>query len=129
MCELDQIWSDFELCRPRPEPELKIRAHADYMCEHCGGQRQYTVFDDLPVCIDCGRVDYEFVSEEPEWRSGGDECKADPSRVGAIDTDAEPLGGGVGAEEALSRGDGVAATLSKTPEGEAEAEPSAGRAP
>ncbi len=54
---------------------------------------------------------------------------ADPSRVGAIDTDAEPLGGGVGAEEALSRGDGVAATLSKTPEGEAEAEPSAGRAP
>lgn len=88
MCELDHIWSDFELCRPRPEPELKIRAHADYMCEHCGGQRQYTVFDDLPVCIDCGRVDYEFVSEEPEWRSGGDECKADPSRVGApVNTD------------------------------------------
>ena len=58
------------------------------MCEHCGGQRQYTVFDDLPVCIDCGRVDYEFVSEEPEWRSGGDECKADPSRVGApVNTD------------------------------------------
>jgi len=88
MCELDRIWSDFDLCRPRLEPELKIRAYADFMCEHCGGRRQYTVFDDLPVCIDCGRVDYEFVSEEPEWRSGGDECKADPSRVGApVNTD------------------------------------------
>ena len=88
MCELDHIWSDFELCRPRPDPEVKIREHADYMCEHCGGLRQYTVFDDLPVCIDCGRVDYEFVSEEPEWRSGGDEGKADPSRVGApVNTD------------------------------------------
>jgi transcription initiation factor TFIIIB Brf1 subunit/transcription initiation factor TFIIB len=58
------------------------------MCEHCGGRRQYDVFDDLPVCIDCGRVDYEFISEEPEWRSGGDEGKADPSRVGApVNTD------------------------------------------
>jgi transcription initiation factor TFIIIB Brf1 subunit/transcription initiation factor TFIIB len=69
-------------------PELKIRDHADYMCEHCGGRKQYDVFDDLPVCIDCGRVDYEFISEEPEWRSGGDEGKADPSRVGApVNTD------------------------------------------
>lgn len=88
MCELDHIWSDFELCRPRPEPELIIRDHAEYMCEYCGGRRQFDVFDDLPVCVDCARVDYAFVSEEPEWRSGGDEGKADPSRVGApVNTD------------------------------------------
>ena len=89
MCDLDHIWSDFELCRTQLAPEdVPIRSHADYVCEHCGGQRQYDVFDDLPVCIDCGRVDYEFISEEPEWRSGGDECKADPSRVGApVNTD------------------------------------------
>jgi len=88
MCELDRIWSDFEICRTQIAPELKIRDNADYMCEHCGGRRQYDVFDDLPVCIDCGRVDYEFISEEPEWRSGGDEGKADPSRVGApVNTD------------------------------------------
>jgi len=89
MCELDRIWSDFEICRTQIAPEdVPIRSHADYMCEHCGGRRQYDVFDDLPVCIDCGRVDYEFISEEPEWRSGGDEGKADPSRVGApVNTD------------------------------------------
>ena len=89
MCELDRIWSDFEICRTQVAPEdVPIRTHADYMCEHCGGRRQYDVFDDLPVCIDCGRVDYEFISEEPEWRSGGDEGKADPSRVGApVNTD------------------------------------------
>ena len=88
MCELDRVWSDFELCRPKPEPELKIMDHADYICEHCGGAKQYDVFDDLPVCTGCGRVDYQFVCEEPEWRSGGDECKADPSRVGApVNTD------------------------------------------
>lgn len=58
------------------------------MCEHCGGRRQYDVFDDLPVCVDCARIDYSFVSEEPEWRSGGDDGKADPSRVGApVNTD------------------------------------------
>jgi transcription initiation factor TFIIIB Brf1 subunit/transcription initiation factor TFIIB len=35
--------------------------------------------------MECGRVDDEYVSDEPEWRSGGDADgqKADPSRVGA----------------------------------------------
>ena len=72
----------------------------------------------LPLAV--GEADVEAVAAP---------AVADPSRVGATDTDAEPLGGGVGAEEALSRGDGVPAALSKTPEGEAEAVPSAGRAP
>ena len=89
MCDvMSQVWSDFDACRAAHNFEIKIRDHADYICEHCGGQRQYDVFDDLPVCIDCGRVDYEFVCDEPEWRSGGDDGKADPSRVGApVNTD------------------------------------------
>lgn len=89
MVSLDHIWSDFDTCRMALAPEeVPIRDHADYLCEHCGGTKQYDVFDDLPVCTDCGRVDYEFVCEEPEWRSGGDEGKADPSRVGApVNTD------------------------------------------
>jgi transcription initiation factor TFIIIB Brf1 subunit/transcription initiation factor TFIIB len=89
MVSLDHIWSDFDACRSALKvEEVPIRDHADYICEHCGGARQYDAFDDLPVCTGCGRVDYEFVSEEPEWVSGGDECKADPSRVGApVNTD------------------------------------------
>lgn len=85
---MDRVWSDFNACRAETNFEIKIRDYADYLCEHCGGQRQYDIFDDLPVCIDCGRVDYEFVCDEPEWRSGGDEGKSDPSRVGApVNTD------------------------------------------
>jgi transcription initiation factor TFIIIB Brf1 subunit/transcription initiation factor TFIIB len=52
------------------------------------------VFDgpdiDLPTCIDCGIQDEYYISDEPEWRSGAnpDECKGDPSRVGApVNTD------------------------------------------
>jgi transcription initiation factor TFIIB len=88
MCELDRVWADFDACRPLSQPEVTPRNHADYVCEHCGGRRRYDVFDDLPVCTGCGRVDCAFICDEPEWRSGGDECKADPSRVGApVNTD------------------------------------------
>jgi hypothetical protein len=48
------------------------------------------VYDDLPVCTECGRVDESYVSDEPEWRSGLDEggSTADPSRIGApVNTD------------------------------------------
>jgi transcription initiation factor TFIIB len=91
MCEvLSRVWADLETLRPTDEPAVVIRAHADYICEACGGRKQFDVYDDLPVCIDCGRVDFEFVSDEPEWRSGGDADGqgGDPSRVGApVNTD------------------------------------------
>jgi transcription initiation factor TFIIIB Brf1 subunit/transcription initiation factor TFIIB len=91
MCEvLSRVWADFDSLRSVDEPSVIIRAHADYICEACGGRKQFDVYDDLPVCIDCGRVDFEFVSDEPEWRSGGDADGhgGDPSRVGApVNTD------------------------------------------
>jgi transcription initiation factor TFIIIB Brf1 subunit/transcription initiation factor TFIIB len=90
MCEvLSQVWADLDSLR-RTDDCLEIRPHADYTCEACGGPKQFDVYDDLPVCIDCGRVDFEFVSDEPEWRSGGDADGpgGDPSRVGApVNTD------------------------------------------
>lgn len=57
----------------------------EYICQHCGSTK---VIDDLPTCTGCGRVDNFFVSDEPEWRSGGDDGGPDPSRVGApVNTD------------------------------------------
>lgn len=92
MCDvLAQVWADFDSLRREPNSDqFQLREHADYLCESCGGRKQYDIFDDLPVCIDCGRVDFEFVSDEPEWRSGADDSgtAVDKSRVGApVNTD------------------------------------------
>ena len=87
MCDvLSRVWNDLDSLRSENQAVV-IRPHSDYLCEACGGRKQ---FDDLPVCIDCGRVDYDFISDEPEWRSGGDGDgqTGDPSRVGApVNTD------------------------------------------
>jgi transcription initiation factor TFIIIB Brf1 subunit/transcription initiation factor TFIIB len=86
--EVERAWADFDLIRSSEHGETKIQPFADFLCQSCGGRRQFDVFDDLPVCIDCGRTDAEFMSDEPEWRSGGDDGKPDPSRVGApVNTD------------------------------------------
>lgn len=86
--DIDRAWADFELARPTRDQLPKIDELVNFLCQHCGGRRQFDIYDDLPVCIDCGRVDPEFISDEPEWRSGGDEGKPDPSRVGApVNTD------------------------------------------
>jgi transcription initiation factor TFIIIB Brf1 subunit/transcription initiation factor TFIIB len=86
--ELERVWADFDLLRA-PQTE-KPTSNLEYFCESCGAPK---AFDgeaiDLPTCTGCGRVDDAFVSDEPEWRSGGDDGeKADPSRVGApVNTD------------------------------------------
>jgi transcription initiation factor TFIIIB Brf1 subunit/transcription initiation factor TFIIB len=91
--ELAQAWTDFDLLRNSSSTlaEFKIDEEGEYHCEFCGGRKQFDAFDDLPVCIDCGRVDPEYVSNEPEWRSGVGEDggqSADPCRVGApVNTD------------------------------------------
>jgi transcription initiation factor TFIIIB Brf1 subunit/transcription initiation factor TFIIB len=86
--EIEQAaWAAFESCRsPSPPPCLSVD---EYHCE-CGGRKSFNVYDDLPVCTECGRVDEAYVSEEAEWRSGMDDSgqSADPSRVGApVNTD------------------------------------------
>lgn len=85
--EVEQAWAIFETLRsPEPQPPPLD----EYHCPECGGRKSFDVFDDLPVCIDCGRVDDCYVSDEPEWRSGLDESGqgTDPCRVGApVNTD------------------------------------------
>jgi transcription initiation factor TFIIB len=86
--EIEQAaWDAFESFRtPSPPPCLSVD---EYHCE-CGGRKSFDVYDDLPVCTECGRVDESYISEEAEWRSGLDEggSAADPSRIGApVNTD------------------------------------------
>lgn len=86
--EIEQAaWDAFESFRT-PSPPLCLSVD-EYHCE-CGGRKSFDVYDDLPVCTECGRVDESYISEEAEWRSGLDEggSAADPSRIGApVNTD------------------------------------------
>lgn len=86
--EIEQAWAAFESLRGPSATDL---ADIDeYHCTECGGRKSFDVYDDLPVCTDCGRVDCSYVSDEPEWRSGLDESgvSCDPSRIGApVNTD------------------------------------------
>lgn len=79
---LDQAWAAVDILRREPEPCVHSE-RPEWECE-CGGLRVFNI-DGLPTCRECGRTDYAFVSDEPEWRSGMDDDGhvADPSRVGA----------------------------------------------
>jgi len=89
MCEvLNQVWDDFAALRAQAQVEPQVAPLIDYLCAHCGGTKSFGVWDDLPVCTECGAVDEEFVSDEPEWRGGDAESGPDKSRVGApVNTD------------------------------------------
>jgi transcription initiation factor TFIIB len=80
-----RAWEDFDLLRRQLPEQTGGNSHGDYFCELCGGPKEFGHATDLPTCTECGAVDAEFISEEPEWRSGGDADGngGDPSRVGA----------------------------------------------
>jgi len=88
MVEVDLAWDAFDALREEEENEVvEILPTDQYFCKFCSGPKVFDGYDefgakiDLPTCTSCGAVDNEYVSEEPEWRSGGDEGP-DPSRVG-----------------------------------------------
>jgi transcription initiation factor TFIIIB Brf1 subunit/transcription initiation factor TFIIB len=78
--DLDLIWQQVDSFKPVDE---YTKSGSFYICL-CGGVKD-THESDLPTCTSCGRCDDQFISDEPEWRSGMDEDGhvADPSRVGA----------------------------------------------
>lgn len=69
---------------------------SEYQCQFCDPSDGYTTVDELAfhngtrilnddglyVCVTCGRSDWEYVSDEPEWNGGPDDGP-DQSRVGA----------------------------------------------
>lgn len=80
-------WSAFDALRAEEEPQVVEILPSEYICRFCSGQKVIDGYDEfgmkveLPTCTTCGAVDNEYISDEPEWRSGGDEGP-DPSRVG-----------------------------------------------
>jgi transcription initiation factor TFIIIB Brf1 subunit/transcription initiation factor TFIIB len=86
----EESWIVFDLLKEaeRPEPCDHL---SEYLCRHCGGVKVFNGVDiDLPTCMECGIQDDCYISDEPEWRSGGnpDEGGGDPSRCGApVNTD------------------------------------------
>jgi len=81
--DMDRIWECLELARGPPPPEESLKLLSQWECE-CGGVRTFND-DNMPVCLECGRADSIFISDEPEWRGGidADGAVSDPSRVGA----------------------------------------------
>ena len=77
--EIEKTWELFESLR-KPEEKPYEKHSSEFFCSACGGQKMVI---EMPTCIECGLVDSEYISEEPEWRSGGDDGGPDPSRVGA----------------------------------------------
>lgn len=77
--EIEKTWELFESLR-KPEEKPYEKPSSEFFCSACGGQKMVI---EMPTCIECGLIDSEYISEEPEWRSGGDDGGPDPSRVGA----------------------------------------------
>lgn len=79
---MDEAWAQFDMLRS-VSPEL-MDASNEHACV-CGGQKVLNDHDGIPVCHDCGRCDAVYISDEPEWRSGGCDdggSKPDACRVG-----------------------------------------------
>jgi transcription initiation factor TFIIB len=82
MCSIDDLWAQYDSLRPQQEQKVQIDKYEDYFCE-CGGQKAF-IPNDMPVCTQCGRVDFVYISEEAEWAGGidNDGVVSDPSRCG-----------------------------------------------
>lgn len=82
MVSIDDIWAQYDSLVPSHSQSEKVDKYAEYFCE-CGGSKVF-IPNDLPVCTQCGRVDFVYISDEPEWAGGidGDGNVSDPSRCG-----------------------------------------------
>ena len=93
---MDDIWTQALQARAEHQAVESFKCPNEYLCEFCSGEGDLVCVDNnmyppgtriqnedgLYVCITCGRTDWEYVSDEPEWNSGSGEGP-DMSRVGA----------------------------------------------
>jgi transcription initiation factor TFIIB len=79
---MELIWEQLDILRPKQD--VQVIRECQYQCKHCGSYDRRPNEDLIPTCWDCGITDADFISDEPEWRSGIDDDGAvtDPSRVG-----------------------------------------------
>lgn len=80
--DVEQMFEAFDKCRPL----APVFDSNHYFCNNCNHVKMLPCGDvHLPTCPNCGLVDREYVSDEPEWRSGADDGNGqeDQCRVGA----------------------------------------------
>lgn len=83
------------------EAPHKLQHLHEYICGHCGPSDEVVSLeiggeihmykvgsrvlneDGIPVCVTCGRTDWAYVSDEPEWNGNADGEGPDMCRVGA----------------------------------------------
>ena len=86
MIDVDSIWVQSGFFGTS-EPSQTF--HGNYYLCPCGGTKVFPS-NDLPACSSCGKMDTEYLSEEPEWISGvdNDGNVRDSSRCGGpVDED------------------------------------------
>lgn len=93
---MTDIESIFNFAFPKSYEKVSVR-HNDADCTFCSltnetvtvDNRVYKVGtrilneDGIPVCVSCGRTDWEYISDEPEWNGNADGEGPDMCRVGA----------------------------------------------
>jgi len=85
--EVEQAWQAFDLCRQQNDIVTKDEP-PPHICTKCFGMKVFSGLDqygfqiDMPTCTNCGAMDTDNVTDEPEWRSGADGNGPDPCRVG-----------------------------------------------
>jgi len=77
--DVDMLWMQLDEFLNKSSG-VQTQCIDEYTCAVCGAAKLFT--NELPVCTGCGRVDHDFISDEPEW-IGDMEGGSDPSRVGA----------------------------------------------
>lgn len=97
MVDIEVLWAQFDSLKKENE-KPKTDPYEDYFCKHCGGQK---IFDhsELPVCSECGIMDFHYISDEPEWSSGidNDGTVKDGARCGeAVDNGFFSIGWNMG---------------------------------
>jgi transcription initiation factor TFIIB len=88
--DLAEVWLQLDLIQQDSETQTQP-SFSEWICD-CGGTKVMGFSDGnghtehcLPTCTLCGKIDKEYISDEPEWRGGMDDDGAvsDPSRCGA----------------------------------------------
>jgi transcription initiation factor TFIIB len=102
---MELIWQQLDILRPREE-FVQVKNDCQYQCKYCGSFDRRPNDDLIPTCWDCGVTDPDFISDEPEWRSGVDDdgTVSDPSRVGMpVDTELFSEAWGMGTKMEVGR--------------------------
>jgi len=100
MCDIEQL---FAFAQKAKRPTITLTAHGDeHLCSHCCSSDEMVEIenkfgdpcyyragtrvmneDGLPTCVSCGRADWAYISDEPEWNGNADGEGPDMCRVGA----------------------------------------------